>query len=199
MQQMHWRKYTAELLGTGILTFAVLTALKYSLPLSVPVVAGLTLGLLVYVLGQISGAHVNPAVTIGLWSIRKMDTWEALKYVVAQVLGAVIVLKAAPYALGDLPILTVSASGTILFAEALGAFVFLLGVCAVVHNKVSSGASGLAIGGSLLLGILLAMATSNGVLNPAVAIGIGSISWAYLLGPIVGGVVACWLYRWMVR
>ncbi|MDD5026113.1 MAG: aquaporin [Candidatus Peribacteraceae bacterium] len=199
MQKMYWRKYTAELLGTAILTFAVLTALKYSLPLSVPVVAGLTLGLLVYIIGQISGAHVNPAVTIGLWSIRKMDAWEALKYVVAQVLGAVIVLKAAPYILGDLPIITVDASGLILFAEALGAFLLLLGICAVVHNKVSSGASGLTIGGSLLLGILLAMATSNGVLNPAVAIGIGSVSWAYLSGPLIGAVVACWLYRWMAR
>lgn len=74
----------------------------------------------------------------------------------------------------------------------------VLGVTAVVDKRVSQGASGLTIGSSLLLGILIASHGSAGIANPAVAVGLGSISVSYILGPIVGGVAAASLSKmWM--
>ncbi len=80
-------------------------------------------------------------------------------------------------------------------AELLGAALFLFGIAAVVLGAVPAAASGLVIGGSLFLGIHFAAHTSNGVLNPAVALGIGSFSLAYIWGPIAGAIVGALLYR----
>ena len=93
------------------------------------------------------------------------------------------------------PVLDVGDNNFIMLMEMLGAFIFSLGVAASVFGKVSQGASGLAVGGSLLLGILIASSGSNAVLNPAVALGIGSFSFSYLLGPIVGATLGMALYK----
>jgi glycerol uptake facilitator-like aquaporin len=82
-------------------------------------------------------------------------------------------------------------------AEAFGTFWLAVGVASVVLGKAPAAASGLTIGASLLLGIAVAAPVSNGVLNPAVALGIGSFSVVYLLGPIVGGAIATLLYRFV--
>lgn len=194
---LHWRRYTAEFLGTSLLTFAVLGSIQQQT--ATPFVAALVLMLAVYVLGPVSGAHINPAVTAGLWSIKKIKTPEALAYVAAQLLGAIAAQFLFQYLVGSLPQVTVTTGWGIAFAEALGAFFFVLGIAAAVHGKVHSAASGLVIGCSLLLGILLASLMSNGVLNPAVAIGIRSISLSYLIGPFIGAVAAAHLYRWLVK
>ncbi len=195
MKKSSVHPYIAECLGTFLLTFAVLSSLLFTLPLATPIIAGLTLGILVYTLGPISGAHVNPAVTIGLLSIGKIKGFEAVKYILAQCVGAVLALELGLLLGGQIPPITVGSSLAIGISEAIGAFVLVMGVSSVVHGKVHEDASGLTIGSSLLLGVLLAMGTSNGVLNPAVSIGIGSVSIAYILGPIAGGIAAAWSYR----
>ena len=88
---------------------------------------------------------------------------------------------------------------SLFFAEALGAFFFAFGIAAVVYGKVSDHMSGLVIGGSLLLGILMAsFSGSAGILNPAVAFALNSLSAVYILGPVVGAVVGFNAYRWLV-
>ena len=79
----------------------------------------------------------------------------------------------------------------------LGTFWLAIGVAAVVYGKAPGPASGLTIGASLLLGIAMAAPVSNGVLNPAVALGIGSFSAMYVIGPIVGSAIAMVLYRYL--
>ncbi len=189
-------KYAAELLGAFALTLAVtLSVTSAEFALATPIVAGLTLGLFVYTVGTISGAHINPAVTIALATIRKISPVDALAYVVAQVAGALLAMWVAKtYGGGFDPALMVANTPRVGLAEAMGAFTLVFGISAVVHGKVHSAASGLVIGGSLMLGILVASVASNGVLNPAVAIGIGSVSPMYLLAPVVGGVAAAWAY-----
>ncbi len=98
---------------------------------------------------------------------------------------------------GSLPVTAGANNATVLVAELIGTFVFAFGVASVAHGKISAGASGLMVGGSLLLGISLAAGGSAGVLNPAVALAVGSFSLSYLIGPIVGGVLAMAVYRYL--
>ncbi|MDH3734218.1 MAG: aquaporin [Gemmatimonadota bacterium] len=186
----------AELLGTFMLTLAVLISVNTTgFPIPTPVIAGLTLGLLVYTIGPVSGCHINPAVTIGLFSIGKIEAMSAAGYIAVQIIGAFAALGIGGALFS--PGADVIAANTfdVGVAELLGAFVFLFGIASVVLGRVPAVMSGIVIGGSLALGVSFAAHTSNGVLNPAVAFGIGSFSLAYVWGPIVGAVVGCFLSR----
>jgi aquaporin Z len=192
-------KYLAEFIGTFLLACAVSVSIAGKFPVATPVVAALTLGVCVYTLGAISGTHINPAITIGVWSLGKITIAEAAGYIAAQFAGGVVAMLVSN-ALAPRAALTVADNGLVCAGEVLGTFVLALGVAAVVHGKAPGGAAGLTIGGSLLIGISLAAgAGSNGVLNPAVAVGIGSASLCYLLAPPVGALVAMQLYKIVQR
>ena len=116
-------------------------------------------------------------------------------YIVAQAVGAGIVMLFMSKFV-TLPELTVSGEGVIGIAEFLGAFFFAFGIASVVYGKVLGALSGVVVGGSLLLGISIAVGLgSNGVLNPAVAFGIGSWGLMYVLGPILGAICGMQAYK----
>lgn len=189
------KKYIAEALGTATLTLAVGLSLTGAFPVPTPVIAALTLGLFVYSIGHISGTHINPAVTIGAWSIKKISNEDALAYVAAQALGAVAAMMFMDTYVA-MPALTVADTAMVGFAEALGAALFTFGIASVVYGRAPGQVSGLVVGGSLLLGIAVAtLLGSNGVLNPAVAFGIGSMNVMYLLGPVLGAVAGMQAYK----
>jgi glycerol uptake facilitator-like aquaporin len=84
----------------------------------------------------------------------------------------------------------------IFVAEALGAFFFNFGIAAVVYGKAKEQMSGLVVGGSLLLGVLVAVLSgASGILNPAVALALNSFTILYVLAPIVGAVIGFQVYR----
>jgi glycerol uptake facilitator-like aquaporin len=147
-------------------------------------------------MGAISGTHINPAVTLGVLAIGKISVKDAVIYWVVQFAGGLLAMVVSGTIAPRTP-LTVIDNGMVFLAEALGTFVLAYGVASVVHDKAPGGAAGLTIGGSLLVGISLAATQSNGVLNPAVALGIGSFSWTYIVGPALGGVAAMVLYRFV--
>ncbi len=189
-------KLAAELFGTLVLSLAVLISINQpDFPVPTPVIAGLTLGLLVYTIGPVSGCHINPAVTVGLFSLGEIEAGEAALYVLAQFAGAAVALGVGAL-LFPVPA-EVIAGGTVRIglAEMMGATVFLFGIVSAVFAIVPSSMSGAVIGGSLLLGISIAAQASNGVLNPAVALGIGSFSHPYVWGPIVGGIAGSLIAR----
>ncbi len=195
---MNIRPYLAEFLGTFVLTLVVSLSVAGNPDLPVPVLAGLALGLFVYTVGWISGAHLNPAVTVALATIKKISVNDAVYYMLAQFVGAIAASYIA-FQFGANPSPTIVNSAWVTIAEAIGAFLLLWGIMSVVEAKVSKGASGLVVGSSLTLGAMVAAALgSNGVLNPAVAFGIHSFSSAYLVGPLVGTIAAAWAYRWIV-
>ncbi len=199
MKKQCWQKAVSELIGTFVLTFAVGASLASGSfpPVITPLVAGITLMLFVYTIGGISGCHINPAVTIGLAVGKKIDLKEAVAYLVFQFIGGFLALLAIGSLFGATGV-SAASSGTVFLAEAIGMFVFVFGISAVVAGKVSQGASGIVIGGSLFLGILLAAAIgSNGVLNPAVAVGISSVSSAYFAGPVLGSILAVVVYKFL--
>lgn len=197
---MNYRAYLAELIGTFFLTLVVYLSVSgaghFQLPTAV--LAGMTLGLMVYVFGSISGAQLNPAVTLGLASIGKMKPLDSLMYVVMQFVGAFLASMVGLKMAGMVTLASPMNTLSIFAGEALGATIFLMGISSVVHSKVSDIASGLVIGTALTLGAHIASLLSHGVLNPAVAFGISSFSPAYVVGPIVGAVIGCWIYAWII-
>lgn len=191
----HIKKYFAELLGTFSLSLAVIVAVHAGGPIAVPLVAGLTLGLFVYSLGHISGAHFNPAVTIGAWTVGKVRHHDAICYIIAQFIGAGIAMMLAVNS-STMTTLIVANTGAVAIAEIIGAFFFTFGIAAVLYGRTPAQMSGLAIGASLTLGVVVASALgSNGILNPAVALALGSFNLMYLIGPIVGAVLGINVYR----
>jgi len=196
---MRFRKYAAELLGTLCLTLAVALSVVRPTPLATPLIAALTLMIFVYAIGTISGAHLNPAVTVGLWSTKNIALGDAGMYIAAQLIGAFLAQRFALVLTGQRPMVSAENTFVVGLAEAVGAFLLVFAVSAVVAGKVHNAASGLTIGGALLLGILLASSASNGVLNPAVAFGIGSASTMYIIGPLIGGMLGAKAYSWLAR
>lgn len=193
------KKYIAEGLGTFGLTLVVALSLRGTFPIPTPILAALTLGLFVYSLGNLSGTHINPAVTFGAWSIKKISTKDALLYIVAQIIGAGFAFVTASY-IGNAPTMNVLMSWSVTFAELLGTFFFTFGIASVIYSKTPSQLNGVVVGGSLLLGIsIAALMGSNGVLNPALALGIGSFNLVYAVAPIIGSVLGMNAYKYLTH
>lgn len=196
-----YRKYLAEFIGTFALSLVVLTAVSYpgNLPIAVPLIAGLTLALFVYSIGSISGCHINPAITLGLLSIKKISFKDALIYITVQFLGALAAIFVAGTFVMVSPEAAAAFDGKVFLAEMLGAFFFSFGIASVVFGKAKEQMSGLVVGGSLLFGILVAsLAGASGILNPAVALALNSMTVVYIVAPIVGAVLGFQIYRFVV-
>jgi aquaporin Z len=191
------KKYIAEIIGTFTLTAVVLGSLSSIFPISTVLLAGITLGLFVYSIGHISGSHINPAVTLGLLSIKKISLFDAVLYIIAQCVGAGLAYLAMHTAFGtEIAHVVPVDSIRVVCAEILGTFLFTFGIASVVYGQSEKSMGGIVVGGSLALGITLAsFIGSNGVLNPAVALGIGSFNLSYLLAPIVGSVLGMNVYK----
>lgn len=197
------RPYVAEFVGTLLLSLIViLSGTPWLSNLGIPVafLAATALGLAVYTIGGVSGAHVNPAVTLALASIKKISPQDAVSYVLAQLLGAIAAMMLASYVAGhELSVVTPN-TALVTVIEAIGAFILMWGVMSVVKGKVSDAASGIVIGGSLGFGVLIAMGLgSNGILNPSVAFAAHSFVLANVVGPIIGTIAAAWAYAWIVE
>lgn len=188
----------AELLGTFILTFIVLSVSKSAIgiPYFVALAVGLTLALMVLTIGSVSGSHINPAVTFGLWSVKRIGTLKGILYIAAQFIGAIFAWKLYTYFI-DSTIPSIAGSEfdwRIFVAELVGTLIFTFGIAAAIYQKQEGGIKAATIGGSLTLGVLIATAVSNGVLNPALALGIQSWGVEYFIAPLVGGLIGVNLY-----
>jgi hypothetical protein len=126
----------AEFLGTYALVSAVLAMASLTdSPFFPAVAAGLTLGVMVLVIGPLSGAHINPAVSFGLWTLRKVPASTALVFVAAQMLAGFTALKMNEYLLDEsVPSLTSSSwDWRIVLAEGIGMLIFTFGIIADVR------------------------------------------------------------------
>ena len=191
----------AEFFGTFVLSMAVLAMVtKVSLAFFPAVAAGLVLMVMVLTIGAVSGAHINSAVTVALWSQRKVQTAEALAYLIVQVAAGVVAWAVAQWLLDtklDAEV-TWNIDWRVLVAEGLGAFVFVAGVASAVAQKLDGAKQAFAIGFSLTVGILVASLGSAGILNPAVAVALHSFSLSYIVGPLLGGVLGMAFYNSVV-
>lgn len=197
------RMISAEFIGTALLSFVVLvlghmfglgTAAWY-----ISLTAGITLALIVAVFGQFSGAHVNPAITVGLWTLKKIDTATAIVYISIQMLAGAVALLLYNYLVSEKVEMTGAAvfSGRVFVAEMLGAAIFGMGVAAMVVRKVEGAYASFVIGASLTLGALVASVAAPGFLNPAVALANNAWDKTVATAPIVGIVIGMNLYNFL--
>ena len=184
----------AEFIGTFSLAYAVLASINGALP-SVPtaVIAGFTLFLAALSIGG------NPAVTIGLFSIKKISGRDAAFYLVSQFAGALAALGVLSLVLHNhvIGVRSDTSNWTVFSGEMIGAIIFTFGVSAAVEQGLQKISAAALVGGSLLLGIIFASVASNGVVNPAVSVAISSATWGYLFGPIVGAVIGMNIQHYM--
>jgi len=188
-----------EFLGTAALTLIVLAISHSQLSLSyfIATSAGLVVALMTVALAGISGAVFNPAMTIGLWTVRKLRTLQALSYLVVQLLAGWVAWELFEYLTKLTGIHnTGTYSARILVAEVVGTFVFAFIWAAAIYQRFNLYAKAAAIGGALTGGSLIASLGSSGFLNPAVALGLHQWGWGtYVLGPILGAVIGFNLYN----
>jgi MIP family channel proteins len=212
------RPLVAEFIGVFILVFIgggaiiVNTYRAGSVGLlGIAVAHGLALGLAVTAALASSGGHINPAITVGLWSIGRIDLRKAALYVVAQLAGAVLaalVLKLAfPGGAGEvaqygaLTIASETTMGQAMIIEGVLTFFLALSVMGTVVDPAAPRLGGWGVGLTLLFCILAGGPLTGAALNPARAFGPALVAgfWtghlAYWIGPIVGAVVAMQVYE----
>ena len=232
------KKYIAELIGTFWLVLggcgsAVLAAVYAANTedinffniglgfLGVSLAFGLTVVTMAYAIGHISGCHLNPAVSFGLWAGKRFPGKELLPYIIAQVIGAVlaggfIYLIASgngSFALeGSNPLATNgfgehSPGGynllTCFITEVVMTFMFLFIILGATDVRAPAGFGPLAIGLALTLIHLISIPVTNTSVNPARTTGVAlwagkelvSQVWLFWLAPIVGALIAGWTYH----
>ncbi len=220
------KKFTAEFIGTLWLVLggcgsAVLAAAYPELGIGFVGVAmafGLTVLTMVYAIGHISGAHLNPAVSIGLWAGGRFSSKELLPYITAQILGAIsgaailyfIATGKPGFELGGF-----AANGygehspggynmtAALITEVVMTFMFLFVIMGATHSKAAKGFAGLAIGLALTLIHLISIPVTNTSVNPArsisqaVFVGGWAVEqlWLFIVAPIAGALLAGYVYK----
>lgn len=201
----HSPAVVAEFLGTGVLTIVLLIMSGYAaFPFYIGIAAAVALASVYTMFGGVSGAHVNPAVTFGMWTARKINTVKALFYVAAQFAGALGAWRLFEY-IADHKVdqITTEFSTRIWVAEAVGAAVLVMGLASAISRKYDSYQTAVSYGAAFFVGLLisaltLTSATSGyvGYVNPAVALGLRHFDTAYVVGPLVGGLVGANVYMW---
>ncbi len=188
---------TAEFFGTGLITTIVLTLGKAqdSAVYFIALAVGLVIAGLILTVGAVSGAHFNPAISLGLWTVRRSSALRTVSYIAMQLLGAAAAYWLFTY-LYDGHLANVGEfDPRILLAEAFGTMLLAMGVAAAVFNNYKEGKSAATVGVIIAVAIMAASIASAGLLNPAVALGVGSWVWGtYVLGPILGAVIGFNLY-----
>ena len=213
------RAWLAESISTFALVFfgtisITLAAVVFGAGLSVPAIVmislahGAAIGLMVYTFGHVSGAHINPAVTIPMMITRKIGIKDGIGYIVFQLIGGIIAAFAHKAFLpkgaqvnfgvqsGPSALLENNVMSGLGVEMILTFFLVTVIFMTAVHKKAPAGMYGLAIGGIIfldhLIGVPLTGASMNPArtLGPAIASGFWEFHWIYWVGPIIGGIIA---------
>jgi len=228
---MNARKFVAELIGTFVLVFIgcgtamlvgcnaeqgggyILTAFAF----------GLSIVAMAYSVGNVSGCHINPAVSLAFLLRKELSGIEFVGYVIAQVIGATLAsfVHMAVWSAGQITDMTggygsnglAGVSGSIvagLIVEILLTCIFILAILGVTSSRQNHGSfAGLVIGFSLVLVHIIGIGLTGTSVNPARSFGPAIVAaiagngeplsqlWVFIVGPLVGGAIAAGLYTFM--
>ena len=225
------KKYIAEFIGTAVLvTFGCGTAMLVGCDAAAGggyILTALAFGLAIvacaYCIGNVSGCHVNPAVSLGVLMSGRMTTKDFIGYVIAQVLGAFFgaLLLMAIFSMGGVEDMTggfgsnglagvngSAAAGVLV--EIVLTFVFIMSILGVTSSKAGHGSfGGLVIGLTLVFVHILGIGLTGTSVNPARSIGpaivaamngntepLGSL-WVFIIAPLIGGALAALCYNYL--
>ncbi len=222
------KKLVAEFIGTFWLVFAgcgsaLLAAGFPNLGIGfvgVSLAFGLTVLTMAYAIGHISGCHLNPAVSIGLWTAKRFDTKELIPYIVVQLIGGIvaagmlylIVSGKAGFEIGGFASNgygTLSPDGysmtSALIIETVLTFMFLFIILGSTSDNAPTGFAPIAIGLGLTLIHLVSIPVTNTSVNPARSTAAALFAetaalnqlWLFWVAPIVGAIIAGLLWRWL--
>jgi aquaporin Z len=224
------KKYTAEFIGTFSLVLfgcgsAVIAGISATGPmgiglLGIAIAFGFAVVAMAYAIGGISGCHINPAVTIGVLTAGKMTGKDAIRYIIAQCLGAilgaaVLYLIAVGRPSFTMPEWGLGANGwgegylgnyNILSAfviEAVMTFLFIFVILGATSKFGNSAMAGLAIGVTLMLIHLVTIPVTGTSVNPARSLGPALFSggkalaqlWLFIVAPIIGAIIAALVWK----
>jgi aquaporin Z len=199
-------KYIAEFIGTFFLVLTIgCTVIGNGAGVLAPLAIGSALMVMIFAGGHISGAHFNPAVTLGVWLRGKCETKDVAPYMIFQVVGGILAALVVKI-LKSGAVVTPMQPATVpaLLAEFLFTFALVYVVLNAATAKGTSGNSfyGLAIGFTVMVGAFSVGNISGGAFNPAVAVGISVMGlsawpniWIYLVADFVGGAVAAGTFK----
>lgn len=219
------KKYIAEFVGTMFLT---LFACGVAIVLGCNTVAGvigtsLAFGLVIvaaaYSIGNVSGCHINPAVSISMVVAGKMEVKECVKYVIFQVLGALFGSLLLAFCLGNFDALGANGYGGVLgngtevsaliafVIEVVLTFVFATTILGVTDKKENGHVTGIVIGLTLILVHLFGIPFTGTSVNPARSLAPALLQggealsqvWVFILAPIVGSVLAGLFYKFVLK
>jgi MIP family channel proteins len=211
----------AEFVGTFALVFvgAGAAALGFGGPVGVALAHGLVVLAFVYSFGHLSGSHLNPAVTVGVWAAGKMDARRALSYIVFQLVGGIVAgyalvgllggpvgglgtgALARELAVGGATVTVTPAWGW--FLEALLAFFWANAVLFCAVSGKAGNLAGVAIGLTVTSNFLIGGPLTGSIADPARQLGPALAASRfdhlalYLVAPLVGGVAAAMLHRFL--
>ncbi len=190
----------SEFLGTGLI---VMVALVLSETTGVPYFIGtsvaVTLALAYMAFGGAMSGFFNPAITVAMWTARRITALRGIGFLAAQFLGAVASWQLYQYLTHHtLATKTTSWSTPMFVGELVGTAILAIGLTAALTRRLDTLTTALAYGASLFVGILVASTASAGYLNPATALAIRSFNAVYILGPLVGAIVGVNLYMWLI-
>lgn len=206
------KKLTAEFLGTYFLVFAgtgaiVVNELTGALThVGIALTFGLVVMALIFAFGHISGAHFNPAVTVGFLVIKEIDVISSIKYVLTQCAAAILASFTVYYLFGNVASLgATEPSGSFQQAfilEFLITFLLVMVILSVaLHKDANNSFAAIAIGGTVALCALFGGPISGASMNPARSLGPALVSgnvadlWIYLIAPTLGGAAAAFVYK----
>lgn len=208
------KKYVAEFIGTFVLVFVACgTAAAIGCDvaggyLAVALAFGLVIVAMAYSIGNISGCHVNPAVSLAMLISGKMSVKDFIGYVVAQFLGGIVGAAAMIPFLGSdcgfgANAIYNGSYGASFAIEVILTFIFVLAILGVTSKPEYSKVAGLVIGLSLTLVHLIGIHFTGTSVNPARSFGpalfngsLGTV-WVFILAPLVGGALAALVWKFL--
>ncbi|MEZ6045934.1 MAG: MIP family channel protein [Planctomycetaceae bacterium] len=208
-------RYISEFLGTFFLVFAGTGAVITNTvnpntvtPLGIGIVFGLIVMVIIYTIGEYSGAHINPAVTIAFWSCGRFPAKDVLPYIIAQCLGALVASGVLRFLFG----LVGSLGGTAPYEGGTEMQSFIMEViltsllmytvmCVSTGSKEVGTLAGIAIGGLIALEAIFAGPICGASMNPARSLGPAVVSgqmhvlWIYLIAPVLGALLGVFFWK----
>lgn len=202
------RKYLAEAIGTFVLLFAgcgsIIISDLYPNTIThggISMAFGTAVLVMIYAVGNVSGAHFNPAVTIGFCFAKKMDKKEALMYILFQLIGAILSMILINYLFEPVSVFGVTVPSVSVFKAFLIEILLTFILMTVILN-VSTGykekgiMAGVAVGTTVFILALIGGPLTGASMNPARTIAPALIAfdfshiWLYIVGPIIGAILA---------